>query len=151
MQRRDIDFRELLERLLPLEELPTADRGAVERALKSGVSDQLQQAAMYAVRQLERIGALKRLPAPQNGGPPALPYQRREGLDVIPIQLPGAAREDGIVVYPRATLPLEAPASLDRVRRLLRLRDEALPAEARTSRGRLGASPPPRRPRREVP
>ena len=113
MQRKHIDFRELLERLLPLEELPPADRSAVERALKSGVSGQLQQAALYAVRQLEQLGALKRLPS--NGGPPALRYQRREGLDVITIQLPGEARHDGIVVFPRATLPLQAQASLDRV------------------------------------
>jgi diguanylate cyclase (GGDEF)-like protein len=139
MQRKHIDFRELLERLLPLEELPPADRSAVERALKSGVSGQLQQAALYAVRQLEQLGALRRLPA--NGGPPALRYQRREGLDVITIQLPGEARQDGIVVYPRATLPLEAQASLDRVRRLLRLEDESLLAEPRTSRARLGIIP----------
>ena len=139
MQRKHIDFRELLERLLPLEELPPADRSAVERALKSGVSGQLQQAALYAVRQLEQLGALKRLPS--NGGPPALRYQRREGLDVITIQLPGEARHDGIVVFPRATLPLQAQASLDRVRRLLRLEDDSLLAEPRTQRSRLGLIP----------
>jgi len=141
MQRKDIDFRELLERLLPLDELPPADRGAVERALKSGVSGQLQQAAMYAVRQLEQAGALKRLPSAQNGGPPALRYQRRESLDIITIQLPGEARDDGIVAYPRATLPLEAQASLDRVRHLLRLEEEVPLAEPRASRGRLGVIP----------
>ena len=113
MQRKHIDFRELLERLLPLEELPPADRSAVERALKSGVSRELQQAALYAVRQLEQIGALRRLPG-HNGGPPALRYQRREGLDVITIQLPGTTREDGVVVYPRATLPLQAQAEIGR-------------------------------------
>jgi len=140
MQRKHIDFRELLERLLPLEELPPADRSAVERALKSGVSRELQQAALYAVRQLEQIGALRRLPG-HNGGPPALRYQRREGLDVITIQLPGTTREDGVVVYPRATLPLQAQAGLDRVRRLLRLEDDALFAEPRTPRARLGLIP----------
>jgi diguanylate cyclase (GGDEF)-like protein len=139
MQRKHIDFRELLERLLPLEELPPADRSAVERALKSGVSTQLQQAALYAVRQLEQLGALKRLP--NNGGPPALRYQRREGLDVITIQLPGESRHDGVMVVPRATLPLQAQASLERVRRLLRLEDDAQLAEPRTQRARLGLMP----------
>jgi diguanylate cyclase (GGDEF)-like protein len=140
LQRKHIDFRELLERLLPLEELPPADRTAVERALKRGVSGELEQAALYAVRQLEQVGALRRLPG-HNGGPPALRYQRREGLDVITIQLPGTAREDGVVVHPRATLPLQAQASLDRVRRLLRLEDLALFAEPRTPRARLGLIP----------
>ncbi len=138
MRRKDIDFRELLERLLPLEELPPADRGAVERALRSGVSGQLQQAALYAIQQLEQLGALRRLPPGKNGGPPALRYQRREGLDVITIQLPGSTRRDGVVVYPRATLPLKAQASLERVRRLLRLEDESLVPDPRGSRAKLG-------------
>jgi diguanylate cyclase (GGDEF)-like protein len=139
MQRKHIDFRELLERLLPLEELPPADRSAVDRALKTGVSGQLQQAALFAVRQLEQLGALRRLPP--NGGPPAVRYQRREGLDVITIQLPGQARNDGIVAYPRAALPMEAQASLDRVRRLLRLEDDALLAAPRAKPSRLGLIP----------
>ena len=141
MRRKDIDFRELLERLLPLEELPPADRGAVERALKSGVSGQLQQAALHAVRELERVGALRRLPPAGNGGPPALRYQRREGLDVITIQLPGTTRRDGIVSVPRATLPPQAQASLERVRRLLRLEGDALLPEPRSARPRLGLIP----------
>jgi diguanylate cyclase (GGDEF)-like protein len=141
MRRKHIDFRELLERLLPLEELPPADRGAVERALKSGVSGQLQQAALLAVRELERVGALRRLPPAGNGGPPALRYQRREGLDVITIQLPGTTRRDGIVSVPRATLPPQAQASLERVRRLLRLEDDALLPEPRSARTRLGLIP----------
>src|SRR5262249_12531481 len=58
------------------------------------------------------------------------------------IQLPGEARADGIVAYPRATLPLEAQASLDRVRRLLRLEGGAMPAEGGTARGRPGGGPP---------
>ena len=141
MRRKQIDFRELLERLLPLEELPPADRSAVDRALKSGVSGQLQQAALYALRQLEQVGALRRLPSAQNGGPPALRYQRREGLDVITIQLPGASRTDGVVVYPRASLPPRAQASLDRVRRLLRIEDEPFLGGPRSSRARLNLIP----------
>ena len=138
MQRKHINFRELLERLLPLEELPPADRSAVERALKSGVSGQLQQAALHAVRQLEQLGALRRLPSVSTEGVPALRYQRREGLDVITIQLEGEPRRDGIVAHPRAALPLQAQASLDRVRRLLRLEDESMVAQPRAARSRAG-------------
>jgi diguanylate cyclase (GGDEF)-like protein len=141
MRRKQIDFRELLERLLPLEELPPADRGAVDRALRSGITGQLEQAALHALRQLEQIGALRRLPPVENGGPPALRYQRREGFDVITIQLPGASRDDGIVAYPRASLPPRAQASLDRVRRLLRIEDEPLLAGPRGPRARLGLLP----------
>ncbi len=141
MRRKHIDFRELLERLLPLEELPPADRGAVERALKSGVSGQLEQAALYALRQLERVGAVRRLPPEGNGGAPLLRYQPREGLDVITIQLPGVTRHDGVVAFPRANLPPQAQASLEQVRRLLRLEDERILTDPRSSRARLGLLP----------
>src|SRR5580765_697951 len=57
-----IDFRELLERLLPLHELPLADRVSVQRALRSGVSRQVEEAGMFALRELERAGAVRRLP-----------------------------------------------------------------------------------------
>ncbi|HEY2955395.1 MAG TPA: GGDEF domain-containing protein [Candidatus Eisenbacteria bacterium] len=141
MRRKHIDFRELLERLLPLEELPPADRGAVERALKSGVSEQLEQAALYALQQLERVGALRRLPPARNGGAPLLRYQPRDGMDVITIQLPGAARRDGVVSFPRAGLPPQAQASLEHVRRLLWLEDERTLTDPRGSRTRLGLLP----------
>jgi len=141
MRRKHIDFRELLERLLPLEELPPADRGAVERALKSGVSGQLEQAALYALQQLERVGAVRRLPPERNGGAPLLRYQPREGLDVITIQLPGLTRHDGVVAFPRASLPPQAQASLEQVRRLLRLEDERILTDPRSSRARLGLIP----------
>jgi len=141
MRRKHIEFRELLERLLPLEELPLADRGAVERALKSGVSEQLEQAALYALQQLERVGAVRRLPSERNGGAPLIRYQPREGLDVITIQLPGLARHDGVVAFPRAGLPPQAQASLEQVRRLLRLEDERILTDPRSSRPRLGLLP----------
>ena len=48
MKRKPIDFRELLEHLLPLERLPPADRTRVQRALVSGV-----QLGLEAWAQLE--------------------------------------------------------------------------------------------------
>src|SRR5260370_19610127 len=68
MKQKSIDFRELLERLLPLDELPPASRFEVHRALQAGVIGQLEQAALMALNQLELRGALKRLPSAGNGG-----------------------------------------------------------------------------------
>ena len=63
MNRKPIDFRHLLERLLPLDALPSADRQRVQRALHSGVTSQIEQASLHALRQLEQLGALTRLPS----------------------------------------------------------------------------------------
>ncbi len=142
MKQKTINFRELIERLLPLDELPAAERFAVERALKSGVAGQLQKAALHALEQLERRGAVRRLPSQKNGGDPAvLRYQSRDRLDLITIHLPAPARRDGLVVFPRTGLPSHAQASLEQVRRLLRLEDEPWLTDARSAHARLGLIP----------
>jgi diguanylate cyclase (GGDEF)-like protein len=120
MNRKPIDFRHLLERLLPLDALPSADRHRVQRALHSGVTSQIEQASLHALRQLEQIGALTRLPS--TPGTETVRYQGR-GLDLIALELPGQREQEGLAFRPRIALIVQAHASLDHVRRLLRLDD----------------------------
>ena len=54
MKQRQIGFRDLLERLLPIEELPPVDRMRVQRALRSGVGSEVERAAMHAIDLLEQ-------------------------------------------------------------------------------------------------
>ncbi|MGH7741365.1 MAG: GGDEF domain-containing protein [Candidatus Eiseniibacteriota bacterium] len=122
MKQRSIDFRELLQRLLPLDELPLSDRLSIHRALATGVGAQIEQVALAALGQLERAGALRRLPADERN-PARVSYQRAGGADLITLQVPGSMRRDGFLLYPRASLPAQAAAGLDQVRRLLRLDD----------------------------
>jgi diguanylate cyclase (GGDEF)-like protein len=133
MKQKTIDFRELLERLLPLDELPSASRFEVHRALQSGVIAQLEQAALLALSQLERRGTLKRLPPAANGGGPMLRYQRRDALDVISIELPASKRREGVFEFPRASLPAHARADIWPIRHLLALDDRLVsdPGRAR--------------------
>jgi len=122
MKQKSIDFRELLQRLLPLDQLPPAERLSIHRALATGVGAQIEQVALAALGQLERTGALRRLPS-DAGHPSRVSYQRAGGLDVITLQVPGSEQRGGFLLYPRAALPAQAPAGLDQVRRLLRLDD----------------------------
>ncbi|HET7226338.1 MAG TPA: GGDEF domain-containing protein [Candidatus Eisenbacteria bacterium] len=117
-----IDFRELLERILPLHELPAMDRFRVQAALKGNAQADLEEAALLALSRLEQRGALERLPSDTG----ALRYRRRDALDVISVELPGMLEEDGVRAVPRATLPAEATTTLDQLRRLLRLDDALL-------------------------
>jgi diguanylate cyclase (GGDEF)-like protein len=137
MRQRHIDFRELLERLLPLDRLPPTDRLRVQRALATGVGEQIEQAAMGALEQLERAGALRRLPETPGAGP-VVRYQNPRGLDVISVQVPGPRERDGVLEYPRGGLPAQAQTGLDQVRRLLRLDDPMFIADPRES-GTRGA------------
>src|SRR5437899_11452767 len=52
MKREDIGFRELLERVLPLQELPPAERLQVQRALNSGIESELERAAYLTIETL---------------------------------------------------------------------------------------------------
>ena len=135
MKQKAIDFRELLERVLPLDELPPAGRLDVRRALQDGVVSQLERAAMQALSQLEQRGAVTRLPMAVNGGGPVLRYQARDALDVIAIHLPPARQREGLLEFPRASLPAQARADLGPVRRLLSLDDRLVsdPGQARPS------------------
>jgi len=128
----DIDFRQLLDRLLPLDELPLAERRSVQSALLSGVAIEIEQAALLALRRLEETGALVRVPVAANGAGPVLRYEARDTLRVFTIHVAAPEEEDGVRLIPRVGLPARAPASIEQVRRLLRLDDPTLHHDPRS-------------------
>ena len=121
MPRQPIDFRELLERVLPLEELGAPDRAQVQHALRSGVMRQVEAAAMMAIDRLEHGGALLRVPGDDSTR--VRRYIPRGGSDVITLEMPAPAERGGVFIFPRSGLPTDAATGLDQVRRLLRLDD----------------------------
>ena len=133
VRQKSIDFRELLERLLPLEVLPLADRVTVQRALRSGVSQQVEEAAMFALRELERAGAVRRVPGDVDAGGTQLRYQARDRLDVFTLELPGPLRRGPWIVYARDGLPLHIQTGVQQVQRLMRMDDPSLLADPRSA------------------
>ena len=138
MKQQHIGFRDLLERLLPVDELPSEDRLRVQRALRSGIAIEVERAAMRAIDLLEQQGALKRLPSESLTGSPVVRYQPRGQHDVITLQLPGPRVRDGVTIVAKSALPMRAPARLDQVRRLVRLDDPLTFADPRTGTTRAG-------------
>ena len=133
MRQQAIDFRELLERVLPLEHLPPIDRFHVQRALQSGLAREVEAAALMAMERLEDQGALRRISSDVDGRGQVLRYQPRDTFEVITLELPGPVERDGILAYPRTSLPTKAPADLNQVRRLLRLEDIGILSDPRSS------------------
>ena len=132
MPQEHIDFRSLLERVLPLHALPAAERAQVQRALTTGVSEQIEQAALLALAQLERHGLVSKLPPSKNGNLGTVRYQTRDRLDIITLRLPQLEVRDGVRVVPRATLPAQAQTALAHVRRLLRVDEPLFSSDPRT-------------------
>lgn len=138
MKQKTIGFRDLLERLLPVELLSPVDRHRVQRALRSGLAVEVEHAALHALEMLEQQGALKRLPAELSAASPVVRYQAPGRVDVITLQMPGPQVRDGVTVQNRSALPMQAPARLDQMRRLVRLDDPLIFSDPRTGTTRAG-------------
>jgi diguanylate cyclase (GGDEF)-like protein len=138
MKQQHIGFRDLLERLLPVDELPSVDRMRVQRALRSGIAAEVERVAMRAIDLLEQQGSLKRLPSETLTPSPVVRYQPRGQHDIITLQLPGPRVRDGVTIVAKSALPMQAPARLDQVRRLVRLDDPLTFADPRTGTTRAG-------------
>lgn len=138
MKQEHIGFRDLLERLLPIEELPPVDRLRVQRALRSGLAGELERAALHALELLEHQGSLRRLPPEDAADSRVVRYQPRGQHDLITLHVPGPRVRDGVLVLARGALPTQAPARLDQVRRLIRLDDPLMFADPRTGTTRAG-------------
>jgi diguanylate cyclase (GGDEF)-like protein len=63
-------------------------------------------------------------------------FQSRDRLHVFSVHLPGPVRQDAWLVYPRASLPPQAQAGIEQVRRLIRIDDPALFADPRGAQAR---------------
>lgn len=138
MKKKSIGFRDLLERLLPVEQLSPVDRHRVQRALRSGLATEVEHAALHAIEMLEQQGVLRRLPAESTATAPVVRYQAPGRIDVITLQMPGPQVRDGVTVQNRNALPMQAPTRLDQVRRLVRLDDPLIFSDPRTGTTRAG-------------
>jgi diguanylate cyclase (GGDEF)-like protein len=125
MQRRTIDFRELLERVLPLDQLPALERLQVQRALDGNAAAAIEQAALHALERLAGDGVLRRLPAADASPGMVRRYQPPGGMAIITVELPQPVERDGVLAWPRASLPVGAATGIEQVRRLVRLDDPA--------------------------
>ena len=133
MSQQVIGFRELLERVLPLDRLPPSDRMRVQQALRIGLLHEVEAAAQMAMERLEDQGALRRIPSPASAEVNVVRYLPADSRDVITIERPAPRDEEGTLVISRATLPGRAPADLSQVRRLLRLEGIGILSDPRGS------------------
>jgi diguanylate cyclase (GGDEF)-like protein len=136
MRQKVIDFRTLLEQVLPLEDLPPTDRLRIRRTLQAGIADQLEDAARYALSRLEESGAMRRLPVRGDAPARQLRWQTRNGMEVVTLPAPVPIGREGVTSAPRAGLPLVAETRLDHLRRLLRLDEALLASDPRSGQAR---------------
>jgi hypothetical protein len=125
MNRHPLSFRDLIERVLPLDALPPLDRERVRGALAEGDVRRIERVALEALGRLAEQGTFERLPDRFEPPDRVVRFQRRDTQEVIALRFAAPVLPAGIVALPRALVTLSGQAPLERVRRLLRL-DDAL-------------------------
>ena len=135
MKRHAVSFQHLLERILPVAALPTADRERVERALAQGSAPEQEAAALAALERLVDVGALSRLPDRLEGGDRVVRWQKKDAHEVIALRYEGPPLPAGVAAHPRLLMTLRASAPSEQVRRLRRLDDALLREDGRLPAG----------------
>jgi diguanylate cyclase (GGDEF)-like protein len=130
------DFRELIERVLPLDELPRGGGVQFRRAPWTGVSAEIERAGLLTLEKLGQRDAIGRLGTPGSAGNRAAHHHRRDGPEVATVEISGSREQDGLLLYPRTALPAQARGGLHQVRRLLRLDDPMLSSDPRRADAR---------------
>jgi diguanylate cyclase (GGDEF)-like protein len=135
MKRNPISFRELIERVLPLDLLPALERERLREALALGEAGRVERAALVAVERLVALGHLERMPDRLESDERVVRFQRTDGQSVIALRFPSPPLPHGLVALPRALATLSAAAPLERLRRLIRLDDPLAHDESRLPSG----------------
>ena len=122
-------FRELLEGVLPMDRIPHRERFRADRALREDLPRELAATARMAIDRLEGRSA-------SDTAPGSVVYPGAEVADVFGLHFPGPSERDGVLLYPRASLPSRASADITQIRRLLHWEDLGLLADPRTNQAR---------------
>ena len=125
MRRIAISFRELLERILPLDQLSPAELARIKDALARGHSGELERLAYHHLRRLADLGSVRSLPERIEAGERVVRFQLSHSLEIITFRYPLPALPRGLASYTRSLLTSRAITPATKLESLLSL-DQAL-------------------------
>lgn len=135
MKRRPILFRQLLERVLPVDRLPAGDRQRIARALQEGDPGEIESAALGALEKLVDLGHLRLIEEVVRGEEKLRRYQNLTTADVVVLVLPTDDADEGIYKIPLPLRDWRGATSLDQVRTLFNLYNKMLTQDSQLLRG----------------
>ena len=135
MKRQSVSFRQLLERVLPLAALPSADRQRAGHALAQGSPAEQEAAALSALERLVELGAVVRLPDRLEGGDRVARWRKKDSHEIVALRFEGPPLPPGLAAHPRLLVTMRAPAPSEPLRRLRRLDDALLREDGRLPAG----------------
>jgi len=121
MRRVPIGFRELLLRVLPLQELSPSERQKLQDDLAKGTAREEESAALYWIEELVSRDLIRRLPDLDTGTEVLLRFQLRESLETISLRFATPSPAPGIFSIPRRLASLRATAPAAKLQALQKL------------------------------
>jgi diguanylate cyclase (GGDEF)-like protein len=135
MKRNLISFREFLERVAPLAELPPTDRERARAALATGDAERIERAALALLERMVGLGLYVRTAETREGPDRLLRFERANADESLVLRLAAPRLAEGIVAIPRGLLRFTGSAPLERMHRLRELGDTLLGGEGRLPSG----------------
>jgi diguanylate cyclase (GGDEF)-like protein len=102
MQRIPIDFRQLLQRVLPLDALSPSERERLHEDLAQATPESGDQVSLYWIERLIERGAVRRLPDVERSGQVILRFQPVDSIETISIPFDTPSPSAGLLDMPPA-------------------------------------------------
>ena len=135
MKRQTIPFRDLLQRVLPVDKLPPVEQARVARALESNDSRVLEEVGFEALDRLVDLGFLRLVEEVLRGDEKVRRYRDLTSGNTIAIRLPTGDEDEGIFKIPLPIRDWKGGTSLDQIRTLFNLYNKILTQDSHLLRG----------------
>ncbi len=135
MKHHTIPFRELLQRVLPVEKLPSADQARVAGAIKEGDPRTLEALAFEMLDRLVDLGHLRVMEEVLRGDEKIRRYRDLTTGNTIALRLPVGDEDEGVYKIPLPLRDWKGGTSLDQIRTLFNLYNKILTQDSHLLRG----------------
>ena len=135
MKNHSIAFRDLLQRVLPIDKLPPEEQARISHALKKGDSRNLEKLGLEALERLADLGYLRELEEVLQGEEKVRRYRDLTSGNTIALRTPVSDEDDGIYKIPLPLRDWTGSTSLNQIRTLFNLYDKILTQDSQLLSG----------------
>jgi diguanylate cyclase (GGDEF)-like protein len=135
MKHRTIPFRDLLQRVLPVDRLPSEDQARISHALEEGDSRALETLGLEMLDRLADLGHLRLVDEVLQGDEKIRRYRDLTSGNTVALLTPVSDEDEGIYKIPLPLRDWKGATTLDQIRTLFNLYDKILTQDSQLLRG----------------
>ena len=135
MKHRAIPFRDLLQRVLPVDKLPVEEQARITQALREGDSRTLEDLGLEILDRLADLGHIRLVEEVLQGDEKIRRYRDLTTGNAVALFTPVSDEDEGIYKIPLPLRNWKGSTTLDQIRTLFHLYDKILTQDSRLLRG----------------